>query len=205
MSIITFPTLVHQVDRAHAGDVQSSSAELHFTTFGTISPEMRLFLATEEVRRSVTRLQLPSDHQQISTVIQFRARDYGMEHCKLEFSLPKEYERMPGTGMEDAYNHPTSAPKTRSWTLSGDTKDLEIWTLDTMEWLNTSKLSYSTRPKRLARIGSMAARPGETMFSHSFTCPSDSIQSFEVFCVSPGCRVEVWQDTVKPIVGMSCY
>lgn len=122
-----------------------------------------------------------------------------MEHCKLELSLPTEYERPQNL----VHNHDdkTSAPDPRSWQISGDTKDLEIWTLETTEWLTTSKLSFSSRPNRGKRLGGLRVRPGMTMSTHTFACPSDSIQSFELFCISPGCRIDVWQDRKTPVVG----
>jgi hypothetical protein len=139
---------------------------------------------------------------QISTIAQFRARDYGMEHCTLEVTLPKEFERQPGVIVD--HSKTDMKPDERSWQLSGDLQDLEIWGIDATDWLDISKLTYSSRPKRLSRLGSLQVRPNDTVSTHSFPCPSDSIQSFEIFCISPGCTVDIWQNRQLPPMG-ECF
>jgi hypothetical protein len=105
---------------------------------------------------------------------------------------------------EHEHGHATMTKDSeRGWSLSGDTTDLEIWTLDAKDWLSVFSLSYSTLPKKIKRLGGLSVRRGKAVSTHTFPCESDSILSFEVFCVSPGCRVEIWQDRAKPVVGKS--
>jgi hypothetical protein len=47
LTITTFPTFIHQIDQAQPSAILPSSAQLKFTSFGSIAPETRLFLATE--------------------------------------------------------------------------------------------------------------------------------------------------------------
>src|ERR1700749_1876122 len=99
-----------------------------------------------------------------------------MEHCKLEISLPEEFERDLRAQADNGDRGE------RGWQVSGDTHDLEVWTVSADDWLHASKLSFSTRPKRLARFGGLSVHAGKAASSHSFACPRDSIQSFELFC-----------------------
>jgi len=176
MSSITFPDFIHQVDSTQPDNVLPDSGQLYFSTFGTIAPETRLFLATEEV----------------STILQFRVRDYGLEHCKIELILPMDLEGSIGQAEHGGHH----------WQLSGDTHDLEVWSVDANNWLSASTLTYANRPKRLERIGALAVHPGMNVSSHGFPCASDSIQSFELFCISPACRIEILQGKRLPIMGI---
>lgn len=184
LAIPTFPTILHQIDKTRPDVVLPGTGHLHFTSFGSVSPENALFLARGK----------------ISTIVQFRARDYGMEHCVLQISLHKEFQRKPG--VEHNHEDTGSPPDERSWQISGDTSNLEVWSLDTHEWLDTSKLSYASRPKRLNRLGSLRVRAGQEISTHRFPCPSDSIQTFELFCTSPNCNIDVWQDRKAPAMGI---
>jgi len=202
LSLTTFPTFIHQVDKTKPREVLPSSGRLVFTMFGSISPERRLFLVTEEMY----------------TVVQFKARDYGMEHCEIELALPGEVESpgsqdgsavhsesdRPMLEHEHQHEHQSSHnPEERTWRLSGDTHDLEVWTLDTVDWLDLSTLSYSTLPRKNERLGALSARPRSMARTRRFGCKSDEIVSVVLFCVGNGCRVEGWQDTGKPVVGLS--
>jgi len=202
LSLTTFPTFIHQVNRTKPREVLPSSGELRFTMFGSISPERRLFLLTEEMY----------------TVVQFRARDYGMERCEIELALPEDFDN-PGSKngstihsesdrpmLEHEHEHQHQSfnnPEERTWRLSGDTHDIEVWTLDTTDWLDLSTLSYSTLPRKIERLGALSARSGAVARTRRFGCKSDEIVSVVVFCVGKGCRVEGWQDTGKPVVGLS--
>jgi len=202
LSLTTFPTFIHQVDRTKPREVLPSSGKLVFTMFGSISPERRLFLVTEEMY----------------TIVQFRARDYGMERCQIELALPEEFDSpgskngsavhsesdRPMLEHEHQYQHQSSHnPKEQTWRLSGDTHGLEVWTLDTADWLDLSTLSYSTLPRKMERLGALSVHPGAVARTRRFGCKSDEIVSVVLFCVGKGCRVEGWQDTGKPVVGLS--
>lgn len=133
---------------------------------------------------------------QISTIAQFRARDWGMEWCRFKISLPKDAEYKTTTVDEE---------RERDWILEGDTTDLEVWELDAPYWIDLSQLSYNHRPRRTAHIFSFRVMKDKTLLSREFRCPADSIGSFEFFCVSPGCRIDIWQDKQLPTIGSSLH
>ncbi|KIJ25899.1 hypothetical protein M422DRAFT_273087 [Sphaerobolus stellatus SS14] len=174
--ITTFPWTLASIDRTRPKYVFPVDPRRKFTYFGTISPEDRNLLATNE----------------ISTVAQFRVRDWGMEWCRLKLSLPENFQYHP--------DQSDKGERERNWFLEGDTSDLEVWELDSTEWIDPTGLSYDTRPRRKAHIFSWKVQPNKTVYSREFRCLRDSIGTFELFCVSPECRIDIWQDKQLPAV-----
>ncbi|KAF8502517.1 hypothetical protein JB92DRAFT_2973110 [Gautieria morchelliformis] len=182
--ITTFPWVLARIDRTRPDTVVEGNVDPRrkFTYFGTVSPEDRQLVATNE----------------ISTVAQFRTRDWAMEWCRFKLSLPDSARYIPGSEGPDGIRE-------RNWFLEGDTSDLEVWELDVAPntWLDPRKLTYRTRPKRKGHIFSFRVSANRTVVSREFPCKADGIGSFELFCASPRCRIDVWQDKQVPPVGLS--
>jgi hypothetical protein len=119
-----------------------------------------------------------------------------MEWCRVKISLPYSARYIPGVeGLEGI--------RERNWLLEGDTSDLEVWELDVPPntWLDPRTLTYRTRPKRKQQIFSFRISENKTIVSREFRCNADEILSFELFCVSPKCRIDIWQDKQMPTIG----
>ena len=126
--------------------------------------------------------------------MQFRTRDFGMEWCKLKLALP-------GSAQYDQNDPTNEAERERNWLLEGDTSDLEVWELEASQWIDPRYLSYNTRPKRRGHIFSFRVQPNTTRVSQEVRCPADKIATFELFRISPGCRVDIWQNKMQPPIG----
>ncbi|RDB27072.1 hypothetical protein Hypma_005038 [Hypsizygus marmoreus] len=179
VKMATFAGVIAQIDRSRPKYVSPVDPRRRSTYFGTVSPEDRNVLATN----------------QISTVMQFRSRDFGMEWCRLKLALPDSARFDPS----DPNNE---ADRERNWLLEGDTSDLEVWELEASQWIDPRYLSYNTRPRRRGHIFSFRVQPNSTHVSREVRCPADKIATFEIFCVSPGCRVDIWQNKLQPPIGL---
>ncbi|KAF9457242.1 hypothetical protein BDZ94DRAFT_1240922 [Collybia nuda] len=190
VKMATFAGVIAQIDRSQPKYVYPVDPRRRSTYFGTVSPEDRNVLATNQASSSfIFRNKL------ISTVLQFRARDFGMEWCTLKLALPASAQYDP----TDPNNE---EERERNWLLEGDTSDLEVWELESSQWLDPRYLSYNTRPRRRGHLFSFRVRGNSTHVSREVRCPSDKIATFEVFCVSPGCRVDIWQNKLQPPIGL---
>ncbi|KAF5328085.1 hypothetical protein D9619_013664 [Psilocybe cf. subviscida] len=94
----------HNIDRSRPKYVYPVDPRRKSTYFGTVSPDDRKVLATN----------------QISTILQFRTRDFGMEWCKLKLALPDSAKYHPNDSTNEE-------ERERNWLLEGDTSDLEVW------------------------------------------------------------------------------
>lgn len=121
-----------------------------------------------------------------------------MEWCKLKLALP-------GSAQYDSSDPSNKEKRERNWLLEGDTSDLEVWELEASQWIDPRYLSYNSRPKRRGHIFSFRVQPNSTHVSREVRCPADKIATFEIFCVSPGCRVDIWQNKLQPPIGSSEY
>ena len=130
--------------------------------------------------------------------MQFRTRDFGMEWCKLKLALP-------GSAHYDQSSAHDGTERERNWFLEGDTSDLEVWELEASQWIDPRYLSYKSCPRRRGHIFSFRVQPNSTHVSREVHCPADKIVTFEIFCVSPGCRVDIWQNKLQPPMGSFKY
>jgi hypothetical protein len=214
--LITFASLLLPLHRPQPGSGTKEKPELkidsraHFTRFGTISPEDRpLFV---------------SNPDNYSTIVQFRSRDFGLELCRLRLELPKDRVWHPKghsqTDKRDAdHPHKPNDPRQRNWHVEGDLNAIEVWYLTSTPSQNTknptlfpsfldpftltdASLPTTYRHSRLASLSIDDANETSTS-TPWFGCPADTIQSFEIFCTSPNCVLDVWQDKAKPIVGIA--
>lgn len=104
-----------------------------------------------------------------------------MENCELNINLPA-LTKLP-------FTPPYSA--------------IALHRVETIYELDTSTLSYATRPPRLPKIADIPFDDTEDIHWHrTFACPSESVLTFELTCsTSTGhsCNVEWWQDKVPEI------
>ena len=109
----------------------------------------------------------------MSTIAQFRTLDWGMDNCTVEISLP------PTT------NDATNLDMIRS------PSTLAVWLLDPSNELDIKRLSYSSKPDRVASLGRLTVSPGVSVTSPTFPCPRDAFPTVEVECESAECAVDV--------------
>ncbi|PIL34475.1 hypothetical protein GSI_03252 [Ganoderma sinense ZZ0214-1] len=130
-------------------------------TWGMLSPNERHLHVTPNVH----------------TIVQFRAIDFGMEDCRLVFTLPPL-----GVPLEDRASFAMN-PASR----------FDVFRLAAARPLDVKSLSYRSRPKRAERVATLQARvDGETEI-HRFPCKRGSLHVFEVACAEgEECMVDVW-------------
>jgi hypothetical protein len=123
---------------------------------------------------------------QISTVVQFRILDYGMESCQLVLETPA----YNGTD-RDALIHSSD----------GEMAVLDVWALDAPKKLEFNTLTWNSKPKRATLFTQLYASYGLKHETSSFACSSASYQTFEVVCSN--CHIDImrsgWQAGGRPI------
>lgn len=121
---------------------------------------------------------------QISTIVQFRAIDYGMETCELKLTMNP-----------DTVTQMSSSPF-----------ELEVFRLNATIPLDRKTANYKTRPPRLAKVASIRVNPRlNTTWHRNFGCASDEVLTFEVACQpdieGADCHLEWWQTNQHPTSG----
>ncbi|KAF8433676.1 hypothetical protein L210DRAFT_3649499 [Boletus edulis BED1] len=153
----TYPTLLSLVDSASPDTVFEDDFVAQMVHSGTITPDDR------KVRITPT----------MSTIVQFRAIDWGMEICELHIHLPESYGQEGHSGSLGVYRINSTIP------------------------LDSSSLSYNTRPPRVVRQGVIPLGNGVVTWHRKFSCATEEVLSFELSCLpseesggDPGCFVE---------------
>ena len=76
--------------------------------------------------------------------------------------------------------------------------------MNTTYALDTSTLSYMTRPPRLPKLADIPFHPTEDIHWHrKFACRTESVLTFELACSTSTehrCNIEWWQDKAPEIV-----
>ncbi|KAJ6464363.1 hypothetical protein C8R45DRAFT_1023819 [Mycena sanguinolenta] len=152
-----YPITVAQVDATEPERILYADKS-YMAGIGTILPGDRRVLVTPT----------------ISTIVQFRTIDWGMEDCRLHLSVPR---------------------------LSGDAQrniSLALYRLNQTYPIDTTELSFHSRPPRFARLEEIEiTNVGDTDWSRSVACRSDDVLSFEFECSGipeeGGCFLEWWQ------------
>ncbi|KZS95794.1 hypothetical protein SISNIDRAFT_408269, partial [Sistotremastrum niveocremeum HHB9708] len=146
----------------------------HMTTFGWVGPDDRHFVLTND----------------ISTVGQFRTRDYGVQQCTLHFYFPAEAKR-PAHDWADI-------PEVVTWEIRHHV-DVKIWFLEAGEHLlNERTLTYNNIPARSHHLGTVTLSGNSTIMSGRFHCKTDTLYTFEFECATENCFVDSWQDEEPP-------
>ncbi|KAN0129158.1 hypothetical protein V8E53_013029 [Lactarius tabidus] len=120
---------------------------------------------------------------EISTFVQFRVLDYGMENCSLALHIPE----FGSDAMEIA--------------RVGST--IDVWSLAVGAKVDLQTLSYRTLPRRIDRVGSFTPRYNTTEQLPSFSCESGTYHGFLLACPQGALRDDCWVDVTstkeKPI------
>lgn len=181
-SFDTFPILLAQVDRDDPERVFEDDMRRHMTRAGTVNPEDRRVLVDLSVcpHLSVSSFDFCTcGLWQISTIVQFRAFDYGMESCEIRLSLPASNR----TSLIGASPH----------------LPLSFYRLNSSVELDLTSLSFATRPSRLPKIADISLEYGEnSTWSRVFGCKMEEVLTFELACSAESahgdCSLEWWQD-----------
>jgi len=182
-SVITFPTLLQQITREDISYIYPEDPRRYRSRFGTLSPEDRPLYVSSS----------------ISTIVQFKARDYGMERCVLKVILPNERIHSPPDG-------PIDIDRQRDWIPFSGSMPIDIWRLNPIPstknnpWIDPRALSFRNRPRRGEFFTTLLVRGGMEVQSPAFRCAENEVLSFELTCV--GCKLDVWQDKQIPAMGM---
>jgi hypothetical protein len=150
------------------------------TAIGTVYPDLRHIHITNKVSIPMSPFSIcefVNLEPQISTIVQFRHIDYGMEHCTLNHSVPPQSDSKPSV--------------------------VEVWELDiAVEISRYMGDTWKTAAPRRRMLTTMHFPPnGDT---YSFNCPSNEFSTFELACPlqSTTCQVDCWQDQrAEPITG----
>ncbi|KAF8193014.1 hypothetical protein BJ912DRAFT_807873, partial [Pholiota molesta] len=138
-----YPMEIALVNATSPLQVFEDDPKRHLTNTGTVSPEDRL----------------------ISTIVQFRAVDYGMERCELNIRISPSTTKL----------------------LTRPTK-ISLYQLASAEHpLDTKALSFSNRPSRLATVAIIPITPSSSVqWKREFKCAWDSILTFEISYLGQG-------------------
>ncbi|KAH9014621.1 hypothetical protein EDB83DRAFT_2271785 [Lactarius deliciosus] len=120
---------------------------------------------------------------EISTFVQFRALDYGMENCSLALRIPEH----GSDAMEIA--------------RVGST--IDVWSLAVDAKVDLQTLSHRTLPRRVGKVGSFTPRYNTTEQLPSFACESGTYHAFLLACPQGArredCSVDVTSIKEKPV------
>ncbi|KZS89250.1 hypothetical protein SISNIDRAFT_497613 [Sistotremastrum niveocremeum HHB9708] len=172
------PIQLSQVSNQEPHKVFPTGPRGHMTNFGWVGPDDRHFVLTNE----------------ISTIGQFRTRDYGAQQCTLHFYFPEEARR-PKYGWEDI-------PEVVTWDIRHHV-DVNIYFLDAGEHVfNERTLNHDNKPARSHHLGTVTIGGNSTIVTERFHCETNTLYSFEFECASEDCFVDSWQDEEAPKVGV---
>ena len=107
----------------------------------------------------------------MSTFVQFRALDYGMENCSLVL-------RIPAHGSDGAMEMAHIGSSI-----------IDVWSLAVNAKVDLLKLSHNALPRRIAKVGTFTVRYNATEELPSFPCESGTYHAF-LFTCPEGARKE---------------
>lgn len=163
-----FPFAVAQIDAAETRKVFETDAKRYLSLSGTVYPDDKKVVIAKT----------------ISTVVQFRAIDYGMEACEVHITLP-----------------PARASP-------GHVEAISLYRLESAIPLDLETLSHRTSPRRLGRIADIRAVLGnETHWHRRMSCSIEEVLTFELACphdisVGTTCDLEWWQTKEESTPGI---
>ncbi|PBK84092.1 hypothetical protein ARMGADRAFT_1088803 [Armillaria gallica] len=113
---------------------------------------------------------------QLTTIVQFRTRDYGLENCTFTFKIPTP-DSSKSLAIADGENN---------FTL------IEISMIPVDRRLRTKMLSWRTVPSARMHVGSLNISSGPTVEEgFPFYCPSGTYLTFELSCVHYPCHLDL--------------
>ncbi|KAN0129145.1 hypothetical protein V8E53_013016 [Lactarius tabidus] len=162
------PRALAQVSSAEPDKIFPQWPVSYLAAYGTVPYNDRRLLVEPEV---------------ISTFVQFRALDYGMENCSLALRIPE----FGSEAMEIA--------------RVGST--IDVWSLAVDAKVDLRTLSYRTLPRRIVKVGSFTPKYNMTEQLPSFSCESGTYYAFLLACPQGALRDDCWVDVTntkeKPI------
>lgn len=180
-TIENMPLVVGSVDRDHPNALRPDETPHWWTFQGTVVPDRRHILVTET----------------ISTIVQFRALDFGLETCQLTITLPT-YASLVNSTVESENNKP------RTYSFSAPSVPVHVWALESATpggrelELDLSQLTFANRPSRKTYLGVIDAREGGKATADTFACKSASLHTLELSCEISECLLDFWADAIEP-------
>lgn len=158
--ITVYPAELSQINSAAPTRAYSDDPVLTAEIGGLTPVEDREFKVSSTVRPLLPvlrRIILLTITAKVSTVAQFRTVDYKMESCELVVSIPARPSNF-SMGLEENL--------------------VEIWKSAADSHLDVAKLTWDTRPRRQAKVGSVLLTHGMN-YTYQFPCPADHLFVFE--------------------------
>ncbi|KAJ7586817.1 hypothetical protein C8J56DRAFT_786753 [Mycena floridula] len=160
-SFTNYPILLSPIDMTQPSRVFGNDPKSYISAIGTVAPEDR----------------------QVSTVVQFRALDFGMEICELQIITPN----------------------TTSINVLLPSGPIELYELKAgPKPLHEATLSWSSRPARGELLELISFHPRMT-WRRRFSCLMDELFTFELSCPvtaeSKQCNLDWWQAQEHPSPG----
>ncbi|KAH9929374.1 uncharacterized protein B0H18DRAFT_996833 [Fomitopsis serialis] len=158
-NFVNHPILVSIIDSDHTHKVAEVDARRYMSHNGMISPPERHYIIADTV----------------STIVQFRAIDYGMELCEIHVHLPPLF---PGP--------PTDAEE--------PSVVATLHRLNSTLALDERKVSFASRPPRVFKVDDITVTP----WHYRFSCVSEKVLTFELshlsYDGSDETSIEWWQN-----------
>ena len=182
------PRALAQVSSAEPDKVFPQWPVSYLAAWGTVPYNDRRLLVEPEVSETLRISALIwhpvlKPQTQMSTFVQFRVLDYGMENCSLALRIPE----FGSEAMEIA--------------RVGST--IDVWSLAVDGKVDLQTLSYRTLPRRIDKVGSFTPRYNTTEQLPSFSCESGTYHAFLLTCPQGArkedCCVDVTSTKEKPI------
>ncbi|PBK61791.1 hypothetical protein ARMSODRAFT_1025338 [Armillaria solidipes] len=118
---------------------------------------------------------------QVTTIVQFRTRDYGLENCTFAFKVPSP--------TPDSFESPAIA---NDQNVLNDVTSIKISTIPVNRRLRTKSLSWRSVPSARIHVGSLnISTSGLTVEGSPFYCPSGAYLTFELSCVHYPCHLDL--------------
>ncbi|KAJ7780143.1 hypothetical protein DFH07DRAFT_950196 [Mycena maculata] len=168
--ISNFPFFTAQVNQSEPGTVFLENNR-HFTDFGTAWPTDRKFRVVAGV----------------STIMQFRVQDFGMEKCTLTLSTGMTTPDSGHSHGRDMHEHVHPMGQ------------MDLWKLDQDRRLDPHLVSWKTRPQRSRLVTSWDLAYSTSLRTEEFYCKSTSILTFELACSGQeDCNLDFTQPRENP-------
>ncbi|KJA17774.1 hypothetical protein HYPSUDRAFT_90447 [Hypholoma sublateritium FD-334 SS-4] len=160
------PYSLTQVDSSAPGETQQPYPDqLKLPAFGMIPYNERRTVITQE----------------ISTVAEFFATDYGMENCSVVLTIPPQARKL-FTDVKNAF--------------------FDVWALEWDQTIDTRRLTWNSKPPRAKRLGVFSALGPSTQSTEPYMCPSGTYQHIEVSCGQGPCNMHILASGQKELNGI---
>jgi hypothetical protein len=160
-SVINVARAFGHVSSAEPQKTFSQWTDLWLTKNGYIPLDDRKLLVTAE----------------ISTIVQFRVLDWGMENCTIIFDIP-----ISDTSGSSSESHWARSSRKEADLPSRIGTRLLLHELEAPHKLDFTRLTYSNKPRRVREIAQIDIHRGHKLELPSFQCTSGTYFTVEVSC-----------------------